>query len=60
MYLERYQIKMTWMAAKLLLVVTVMTLRMNMKPLEDNAPKSVPALIANDHVHMRYNSCTSY
>ena len=60
MYLEWYQIKMTWMATKLLLLVMVMTLRMNLKLLEDNAPKSVPTLIANDHVHMRYNSCTSY
>lgn len=56
-YLEQYPIKVTWMAARL--VLPIMTLRMNMKPSEDNAPKSVPALPANVHVHMSYSSCTT-
>jgi hypothetical protein len=41
------------MAATLLLLL--MTLRMNMRPSKDSAPKSVPASPPNDHLHWRSN-----
>jgi hypothetical protein len=44
------------MAARLLLLI--MTLRMNMKPSEDNALKSVPALPTNDQDLGRSNPTT--
>jgi hypothetical protein len=52
MYLERPQMRVTRLGARLLLL---MTLRMNMRPSEDNAQQSVPALPTNDQVHLRSN-----
>ena len=52
MYLEHPQMRVTRLGAKLPLL---MTLKMNMRPSEDNAQKSAPALPANDQLHLRCN-----
>ena len=52
MYLERERIQVTWGVDGLL---QLMTLRMNMRLSEGNALQSVPALPANDHLHLKPN-----